>query len=381
MKNSLSLRLNLTNVSYWIFVFSVIATQFSGLKTISYVMLWVGLSSLGVMSLKYQVVTSAKVAWFFVIIFFILYHVRPESFGSGGSYLDFLAFAPSIGVVVFSNPAIIEKRIDFYRAIVLSTLLVGIILILNDIYHFLPPTVFEEHYAGIRWVGGFDGPNELAQFCVLVVAISYGLFRERHIGIVGLSIVCSILAFIIFHTYSRGGVLALALATFIFFCWPRPQKRVAVILVIMFAVAFLYSGELFNAIGEFERVRVQANDRSDIVSAVMDIFAEKPLFGGGFGYFAESTAISAETPHSDFLVFLVSGGILSLTLLLLFFTVTVWWTIKKEMVVETYFLLVFIFNGLTWNNLIRFRISIIFFIVMLFIMSSYLDLQRRRLFR
>lgn len=303
---------------------------------------------------------------------FVLYQVRPDTTFSTTGYFDAACFTLIVPVLFAASFPGAVNRTNIIQMMLRWTLYIGIVVIGLHLIGKYPNPFISVPYAGTRWVGGFDGPNEFGQFYVLMAALALGASMEGLIGSKTLFGVLSVCGTGIWHSYSRGALVALGivLAVWLFLVFKRRRNRLkigALVCLAICAALLVYSA----AADQFFAVRQNATGRSHLFQEAFNLFWERPLFGGGFGTFEMAAAVRSNVPHSDILYFMVSGGIIAAAFLAYGFMFLMRRALRVRAYPELLFLIGFVGCGLTWNNLVRARLSIVFLIVLLAFLSNY----------
>ena len=295
----------------------------------------------------------------FVFLLFIAYQVRPDVFEVWGA-LDSLFLLPVVATMLAAaalprtNSELLYKIIYYASA---GLCVLWIVFHFSGVY---PSALVFPPYAGTRWVGGFDGPNEFGQFYVLILALGFGLYLQGKLKLLHLLIGSAIIAVCIWYSFSRGALIALgALAVMVAFLnfMGKQQWRLLFVGVGMLAVASVYFDRFTAA---FLHVRRARSGRDALLDTALESFQRDPLFGRGFGYF---DSVAGLPPHSDYFYFVVSGGIIGLAILLASYAYLIWGSYRRGMYAEFLFFVVFAIHSLSFNNLVRGRLSLIFWLV------------------
>lgn len=295
----------------------------------------------------------------FLFLLFILYQVRPDVFQVWGA-MDAMFLLPVVGMMLAAaslpqTNSELLYRIIYYASVVLCIAWIG--LHFAGIY---PSALVFPPYAGTRWVGGFDGPNEFGAFYALIMALGFGLYLEGKLKLTHLVVGTAALAVCIWYSFSRGtlisvGVLGLMVAFLNFL--GRDRWRLLFVGVGILAVAGIYFDRFTAA---FLNVRKARSGRDALLDTAIESFMRDPIFGRGFGYF---DSIAGLPPHSDYFYFIVSGGVIGLAVLLASFGYLIWGAYRRGMYTEFLFFVVFAVHSLSFNNLVRGRLSVIFWLV------------------
>lgn len=114
---------------------------------------------------------------------------------------------------------------------------------------------------------------------------------------------------------------------------------------------------------KFQYVRQTSSSRDYIIDSILNSDKKDLLLGTGIGSYSSVIGSVNTTPHSEYLFFLISGGIIGVILLLLFFCYLISNAKRKKMYPELYTLMFFFIVEMSFNNLIRGRISVFFWII------------------
>lgn len=359
---------------------AVILSQLHGTQILGYSILWCVITSSILIGVSKELsVTRRSIALTFVILFFIVFQIRISGVHQN-SYYDVLFFLPALGVVFISPIFSIESRNFFFYLLISGSILV---CALNFFHHWVapvPPLLLSPPYAGTRWVGGFDGPNEFGQSGVALSSICLGLHLSGNMKSRTLLVCLIIFATCIFFSFSRGSYLSFSFVFLIYLAiWAKRRNSwkhfIWMSLVVVASYQFVLL-QISNLVDKFTAIRKSATERDDIAQAALEMFLENPVLGSGFGSFAGSSLVHNTTPHSDYLYFLVSGGIVGLSILLFFNLYLIFFTFRAKLYPELLFFISISMGGLTFNNLVRGRISIIFWAVLIYALA-YMWASRR----
>lgn len=145
----------------------------------------------------------------------------------------------------------------------------------------------------------------------------------------------------------------------------KSWRLVVVVALLAVLIVVLYIYPLFLA------VRKNAGSRNYIFENVISILGDNLIFGSGLGSYWFLSGGDNSTPHSEYLLFIVSGGLMGLSILLIFFMKVFWrFMIEKRIEIICILIIFFILEG-AFNNLIRGRVSILFWAIM--IAANYVD--------
>lgn len=358
---------------------SVTLVQFSGGKLFAYSLVWVFIAMCFARVILIGRISRYLLANLILGFAFLIYQIRPSVFFEGGGDMDFIALLPLIMVFAVYGSAPLVERSRFHLVIAyLSLFLVAANIVFYFTSHY-PPFFVSEPYAGTRWVGGMDGPNEFAQFYISVLAIFFGLYLERRVSGLALLLALLVISFSVFSTFSRGGFVVLGVLGFLFLI--VSMRSILFLLLatpILLSFIFYGGGVYFDAmVQQFSDTRVRATNRDDLIATFFELFFERPILGGGFGSYNVSPLTVNSSPHSDYLYFLTSGGIVAGVVLVLvsFWIVLLFW--RRSMFVEFFFMTSVLLNGVFWNPLIRMRLSVLIFFILLIGLNYALAARRK----
>lgn len=295
----------------------------------------------------------------FLFIVFILFQVRPDIFMVWGT-LDTLFFLPVVATLLAASTLPGTNSELLYKIIYVGSAGICLASITFHLMGVFPSLLVFPPYAGTRWVGGFDGPNEFGQFYVLIMALGMGLYLEGKIKLLPLAICTAIFAFCVWHSFSRGSLFAVAilLAAVLFLnSFGKKRWRLLFVGVGLLALASVYFDRFATT---FLNIRQARGGRDDLLQSTLEAVERNPLVGGGFGYY---DSLVGSPPHSDYMYFVTSGGLIGLVVLLASYAYLTWGSYRRGMYVEFLFFIVFAVHSLSFNNLVRGRLSIIFWVV------------------
>lgn len=319
----------------------------------------------------------------FVYSLFILFQIRFYTFTNLDTYIDLIYLLYGF-IFVLSVSTIPELRRDLvYSYIIWLSVPIAIIVIAFHNLGIFPGFFISEPYAGTRWVGGFDGPNEFPHFYLLLLSIYIGIFLEKGKGFSLFLPISMIFLMCFWSGYSRGASFTLLILSAA--ALPLFLKRFNSVFVLGGVGIFILLIFLnFNySLNNFNEVRSNTGDRWYIIDSIYSYFFDSPIFGNGIGaYFGahqRNPSSINQTPHNGYLYFLVSGGIVGFFLYLSFALWVLYSSYKKGLYIEFLFFVTFFSSELTFNNLVRGRISVIFWTVFSIFLISQLRYRPRRL--
>lgn len=295
----------------------------------------------------------------FVFVLFIAYQIRPDVFYIWGA-LDSLFLLPVVATMLAAASLPRTNSELLYKIIYYASTALCLLWIIFHFAGVYPSALVFPPYAGTRWVGGFDGPNEFGQFYVLVMALGFGLYLQGKLKLLNLLVCTAIIAVCVWYSFSRGALIALgALGMTVAFVnfMGKHRWRLLFVGVGVLAVAGVYF-DRFAA--TFLNVRKARSGRDALLDTTLESFQHDPIIGRGFGYF---DSVAGLPPHSDYFYFVVSGGIVGLAVLLAAYAYLIWGSFRRSMYAEFLFFVVFAVHSLSFNNLVRGRLSVIFWLI------------------
>lgn len=328
-----------------------------------------------------------SLACFLVWCAMIVYLIRPMYAADVEAAIE--ASWLTLGAVVLLASTVSAGNVEVNPSVVYNAAFMGAVLIvLSMLTGSTLGGLVNLAYAGTRQVGGFDGPNEMGAFHVLGLSLMLGehLFRSR---VSLFPIKAAVFATAVVFSWSRGAFAVLVIMYVLSFCWVllklKGQRRVRYALGFILVAAILVV--LFFRVLEpmLRSVRRNAGDRWYLFHTVWEIFNLNPVFGHGLGsYWFLSDAMNV-TPHSTYFLFTVSGGLVGLALIVGLYVYWIGLAVRKGMYPEALALSVFCFLEAFFNNIVRGRVSLLFwglvFAVLVKKPSSrdrYVMLSRRR---
>jgi O-antigen ligase len=231
-------------------------------------------------------------------------------------------------VVLLYNYVTAERHVvAVVAAIILSTIPVVIFGILDAVYkrsflgtaHLFYASPFDD----VRRVAStFYDPNALGRFLVFAFLVTLGAlsapaFRRFALSLVALM---AVQVYVLLNTYSRGSLIALAVALVVYFVWAAPAKvriiSALLIVVMLVGTAWLWPS-VFGIVGERFQGAFEGNDplggRAELIQQGVHAVYDSPLIGYGPGNTAEAVGRyrgADKSPHNLYIDFLLSAGIL-----------------------------------------------------------------------
>jgi O-antigen ligase len=342
----------------------------------SILFLWVFVSIVKIIKKKH--IELKILFWFYIWFFLIVFLLRSPYLHFTETHYE--VFWLSIGLLSFIIAA--NSKLDRVKSIV-TTITSGLIVGLLNIYAYYTSStlggILNPPYAGTRAVGGFDGPNEMGAYYLLILSLCLGLLltvKSKKIKFLCFFTVLVMLP-VIYTTYSRGALLGLCLMLVIFsitlIIKTNIKRKVFTVALVVLSSVFVYNLFIKFFLPNFQTIRHNAGSRTYLLEEVLNMFYKKPIFGWGLGAFGVETSITNEVPHSDFFVFMVSGGIIGLLFLVMFFLYFIYISYRNKLTPELFFLISYCSQAFTFNHLIRGRVSFIFWLMIMIILVYSLN--------
>lgn len=354
-----------------IFVFLIIffiQLQFAQFVVYGLLVAFLGIEILRFMAERRKL-NNRGVALFFIWLLVCAALTRPVSLST--LYGKVEVFWLTIGIIstllIVIRPRM--ERKPLIRIIVNAGFLGGLLNLFVYITKLYNDYLIVEPYAGTRSIGGFDSPGEMGAFYTMIFALALGSFIEKEIGKFKCLLISSVMLTVIYLAFSRGALLGIAglFAVGVFYIFQKTRHKFSFsVLVISVAIA-LYEIALKWLIPEFRTIRERAISRDYLYTDSWRLFSDHPIVGTGWGSFTELAYAWNDSPHSDFLAFMVAGGMVGLLFIVGFLSYLSLKTFKTKLYPELFFMLAYISQAFSFNHLIRGRVSFMFWIMVIII--------------
>lgn len=322
--------------------------------------------------LIYQRFLTKGIFYLLLWTFLIISTLRAEFISLTETKIEIMwLFLGILSFIIIANNIKID-RITSLKTLIYAGLSGGLIQIFLQMTHRYIPFLTSVPYAGTRWVGGFDGPNEMAAFYLMILSMVFGLKIERSIKTT--TFILSLLIFLplIYFPFSRGGLLGLGILVLLYMIYKFKHGKHKILLLLFYSsiITYFYFKYFDILMYKFSDVRSNASDRDYLFRDSLELFKQNPIFGHGLGSFDALAPAHNIVPHSDYLLFMVSGGLISLSILLYFYFTFAKKAFKNKYYPEVLAISTFIIQGLTFNNIVRGRVSILFWLVVIILYLS-----------
>jgi len=280
----------------------------------------------GILShVAYDVNVEGIISTFFIFLkLAVVYLLVANVINSPQRLTQYFIFLSGLLLVVGLNALWqVDHRISYFGGVK------PLIQVLRDPKDIVPPI----KTLRIRGIGIFEDPNDLGQILVLGGMLSLGvLLTSRSVlSRIYQVLAISVFALAIYHTNSRGTILALIAGLGYYVV--RSGRRLLPKLVgasLLFLVLTLGPSRT-----EF-MTTASSKDRLELWSTAINLFKEHPIIGVGVGRFSDAADIG-KTAHQSYLLVLSEMGLVGYyfwlgLIFLFFFTIH---TIRKKLLPET----------------------------------------------
>lgn len=315
-------------------------------------------------------INKSNLFFLFLWIFIILSLVKFNQIITLEGYIQL--FWLCSGLIILSGITFIKnkKTKKIMDLLVMSTTFMGILVILGYYMNFSISHIIAPPYVGTRVVGGFDGPNEIAAFNLIPLTYSLNMllfYNYEKKYLINILITSSI----IIISWSRGGLISLGLAfsiSFSIYIFKRLSFKKFIKTIIVLSLIFLLVFQF--VIPELNVVRRNASSRISMISMQLDPILEKPILGWGVGSFSENSSLGNATPHNGYIYILYAGGIIAFVLYLIFHLRVIFKILNSRNYIFMMIYLTFLIQEMVFNNLVRGRLSLIYWIIVLLIFTG-----------
>lgn len=240
----------------------------------------------------------------------------------GGALDSLRAFLPSAAVFFFIvvNVTTIRRLKIVTLAVVASCMGVAVealcgyyagyygemFVLHNNIYN--PQGEVIGQLLRIRGAGFLSDPNDLAQILLIALPLAFIAWRRGRVvaNFLVVLVPCALLLWATYLTHSRGGLIALAAMTLM-----AARKKLGTSASAVLAAVFLFGLLALDFTGGRGISAADGTDRLEAWANGLEMFKSSPLFGIGFGNFADFNEITA---HNSFVLCLAEIGLLGSTL-------------------------------------------------------------------
>lgn len=197
----------------------------------------------------------------------------------------------------------------------------------------------------VRAVGGFENPNQLAYFSLLIMTSMCLLFNHVRSGLLLISVSFSLVTYLILISLSKAGIISLILLLAIFYI--RSIKYLFIAIFFGFLFFYSYDDQIYSAIERISGIGTDADDSA--AHRGYDRIINNPellFFGAGEGVYTHFESIWGGELHSTLGTLLFSYGIFGFSLFVYFLIF-----LKKANKYEIFLTLPIVAYGLTHNGL------------------------------
>lgn len=293
--------------------------------------------------------------WLFVICLMIV----NTRYWTSETYIEIVWLLVGVGLLFCAGAA----QCDIRNSVELALYPTAILCSLNILFYYSIVDlnrIFNKAYAGIRLQGGFDGPNEIAAF--LMIVLVYAWMTQIYDRKIKLITPCSIPILIcIYLTWSRAAFLTVAIMVVVtcvvFIKRTKKHKFLLLILVAMLLIVAIIIVHSY-VIPKLNYVRRNASDRQYIIDVVILAFRYRPILGQGLNSFSQYGYNTS--PHSSYFFSIVSGGIIGIAGLVTLYVTILIEAYKRNKMPAFWALITYYIFEQAFNNIIRGRALFIF---------------------
>ena len=163
-----------------------------------------------------------------------------------------------------------------------------------------------EWFYRLRGQGQINDPNDFGQLIVSTIPLVFIFWRPRNalMNLLSVIIPTAVLLFGVYLTHSRGALLAL-LAIAIF----AARRRIGTIPAVLLAGGLFVAASALHFTGGREISAASGSDRTGLWGAGLQMIKSHPVFGVGYGNFADSAGLTA---HNSIVVCAAELGLFGL---------------------------------------------------------------------
>jgi hypothetical protein len=261
-------------------------------------------------TMRRHAVSSAGLVWCLLWVFMIVYLVRPAYVDDVETKIELSWLF--IGLIMLMIALMNSGYTTVSTSALYDTALVGALLaIISMITKSTLGGLVSTPYAGTRYFGGFDGPNEMGAFYVLALSLMLAehLLRRR-VHFVWAKAGVFLIAII--STWSRSAFGALCVMYGLCFCSVyfqerRVSERAKVVVLFLLLSTLIAHIFVYIALPQYNIIRRSAGDRGYLMEITRAIVRQRPIWGHGLGSYWFLGDGTNATPHSEYLLFIISG--------------------------------------------------------------------------
>jgi putative inorganic carbon (hco3(-)) transporter len=160
----------------------------------------------------------------------------------------------------------------------------------------------------LRAAGFLSDPNDLAQILLIALSLTVATGDRARTVLVSLTVLAPavLLLWAIYLTHSRGALIALGVLALV-----TLRKKIGSVPSAVLAICLVLGMMALNFTGGRGISASDGSDRLELWSQGLELFRRSPLFGTGFGSFAD---LSGLTAHNSFILCLAELGLAGSTI-------------------------------------------------------------------
>jgi O-antigen ligase len=160
----------------------------------------------------------------------------------------------------------------------------------------------------LRAVGFLNDPNDLSQMLLIALSLMFSIWEQGRVIFDSFIVLApaGLLFWAVYLTHSRGALVALGVLASI-----ALRNKVGHIPSILLAGLFLFGMKALNFTGGRGVSATDGSDRLELWAQGLELFKRAPLFGIGFGRFADFSVLTA---HNSFVLCLAELGFVGSTI-------------------------------------------------------------------
>jgi hypothetical protein len=147
-----------------------------------------------------------------------------------------------------------------------------------------------ERFYRLRGPGQINDPNDLGQLIVCVIPLAFIFWRPKKLlpNFAFVILPAGILGFGVYLTHSRGALLALVAMAVV-----AARRRIGTLPALALACGFFVAASAMNFTGGRDISASSGADRTGLWGAGLQMLKSHPLFGVGYGNFADYAGLTA----------------------------------------------------------------------------------------
>lgn len=165
-----------------------------------------------------------------------------------------------------------------------------------------------EWFYRLRGEGEISDPNDFGQLTVCLIPLVFFFWRpKRTVSNIAFVIVpASVLVFGMYLTHSRGSIVALAAVALV-----AARRRIGTLPALVMTGGLFIAASVLHVAGGREISSSAGSDRTGLWGQGLEMLKSQPLFGVGYGHFAEKSDVGL-TAHNSIVVCAAELGLFGL---------------------------------------------------------------------